>query len=177
MPDQPDPKKFRAAHLTGSRRIAHAARNYRPDLKSDSYLFREKKERKRKSSRRDLGGKRSINCFSLSPVSLRASGICLKNPLSLWPRRDGRVSAYVSVINHAFSSQPVSVNYARPFIADSSRPGSPTGPVFYISIRDTPVDLREPSRRYFSLFFPLALSLDQIISRSPLKVFLFKKKC
>lgn len=93
----------------GRKRIAHAARNYRPYLKSgDSYFFREEEWSRG-------FGSRSINYFSPFPLPStfpRAFGARLKNPLSLWPRRNGRVSAYVSVINHAFSSQPVSVNYA-----------------------------------------------------------------
>jgi len=89
----------------GRKHIAHAARNYRLYLKSgDSYLFREEERS------RGFGG-RSINYFSLPSFLSFDSlfGTCLKNPLSLWPRRNGRVSAYVFIINHAFSSQLVYV--------------------------------------------------------------------
>lgn len=89
------PKKVSRSisETAGSRRIAHAAKNYRPDLKSDSYLFREKRERKGGEIwDPTFGGKRSINCFTLcpflSPFSLRAFGTRLKNPLNLWPRRN-----------------------------------------------------------------------------------------
>lgn len=89
------PKKVSRSisETVGSRRIAHAAKNYRPDLKSNSYLFREKRERKGGEIWDPTFGGETLDKLLhplpfLSPFSLRAFGTRLKNPLNLWPRRN-----------------------------------------------------------------------------------------
>lgn len=171
------PKKSFAQHISEKRQeagVSPTPREIIDQTQNRIAICSAKREREREIWDAALGEGETLDkllfslCSSLTPFSLRAFGTRLKNSLSLWPKRNGRVSAYISVINHAFSSHPVSVNYARPFIADSSRPRFPDRPRFISQSVTLSQTLGSPIVAAF-LYFSLLFFLDRVVSRRSLK--------
>lgn len=170
-----EPKKSFAQHISEKRQeagVSPTPREIIDQTQNRIAICSAKREREKERFGMRLWGreKLSINYSSpfappSPPFSLRAFGTRLKNSLSLWPKRNGRVSAYISVINHAFSSHPVSVNYARPFIADSSRPRFPDRPRFISQSVTLSQTLGSPIVAAFLYFFSLVLSRSRSLEK------------
>lgn len=149
------------SETAGSRRIAHAAKNYRPDLKSDSYLFREKRERKGGEIWDPTFGGETLDKL-LHPLPLPFSFF----PSRFWDSSEKSIKSMAeakSVVylftfpssitrSHRNRCPWITLGHLSRITLDLvPRPTS-----FYISIRDTLADLRESNRRcffYFSLLF------------------------